>query len=125
MKIVQAVNAMIANREKISSVTPGFANEKEYFFLYDGKYKWSIIETSNGQKDLYRLFFYPGAQSLAELAGIADFEWNQFGQMVSYSTDDLGTREARSTFAELYRIVRERESGIDLVLDDIIGDLPF
>ena len=125
MKIVQAVNAMIANRDKISDVQKGLASSKEFFFLYDGKYKWSILESATGQKDAYRLFFYPGDQSLRSLATMNDFDWQEFGQLVGYSTEDLGTREAKSSFEDLYRIVRESESGIDKVLDDIIGDLPF
>ena len=40
-KIVQAVNAMISNPDKIKSVIP---NGQEFFFIYKDKYKWSILK---------------------------------------------------------------------------------
>ena len=52
-KIVRAANSMVSNDVKISNVTK---RRNEYFFLYDGKYKWSIILYEEGS---YKLFYYP------------------------------------------------------------------
>jgi len=42
--------------------------------------------------------------------------------MVKYSDTEVGTKEAKSSFAELYTIVKERLYGVNDVLDDIISD---
>jgi len=121
-KIVQAVNAMIAKPDAITDVIPASAADRdELFFLYDRKYKWSIMKTP---ADDYLLYYYPGDQSIEVLAAM-DEEWNTFNQYVHYSTKDLGTKEARQTFAELFGIVKERRYDMDKVLDKIIRDVPF
>ena len=118
-KIVQAVNTMISNQKKITEVTRS-ALGSETFFLYDDKYLWSIAE-SEGE---YNLWFYPNGE-LSILAGYEGFEWDNV-PMVRYSTDELGTREARATFAELYSLIKEKVYGVDEVLNDIIEqDIPF
>lgn len=118
MKIVSAANAMIVTRDRITEVTPA-AQGSEIFFLYDGKYKWSIRKTDTAD---YGLFFYPGTQTLQELAAWPDNAWYEFNEMIRYSTLALGTKEAKDTFAELYRVVSENLFGINSVLDEIIDN---
>ena len=114
-KIVQAANAMIANRDLIS---PVIMNEDEYFFVYNKKHKWSMKLQDTG---LYSLWFYPGQESIEDLASLPPGQWNGSVPMIHYSDGEIGTREAKATFAELYTIVKERLYGIDAALDDIIG----
>lgn len=116
MKIVSAVNAMVANSSRISNVTTGRSGE--LFFEYGGKYKWSIIRDHEGH---IRLWFYPGTQSLEDLASYSDYDWNDFNDMVFYSAKELGTREAIESFEELFRVVKEKQYGVDEALDDIIS----
>lgn len=113
MKIVTAANMMISRQELITNVLPG---RNEYFFLYDGKYKWSISHLEEG--DIYFLHYYPGNADLEALA--AEQNWNEIDYM-TYSSKTLGTKEAQQTFQDLYQIVKEKIYGIDTVLNDIIS----
>jgi len=115
MKIVSAVNAMIANSERIGDVIQGSGGET--FFSYGGKYKWSM-KREDGE---VKLWFYPGSQSLKELASYEGYDWQDFSDMVFYSSKEIGTREAADSFEELIRIVKEKRFGVDKALDDIIG----
>lgn len=115
-KIVRAVNAMLSNSQYITEVS---VNESEYFFLYKAKYKWSI---RNGADSSISLWFYPGSESLADLINVRDHEWEHV-PMVHYSDKEIGTKEAKSSFNELYNLIKEKIFGIDSVLDDIISDL--
>jgi hypothetical protein len=119
-KIVQAVNSMIANDTLISDVQQG---RDEIFFLYKGKYKWSMVRRNDG----YHLWFYPTAEDLTSLATMSSDDWS-FADipMVHYHDAEIGTREAKASFAELYTLLSEKVYGIDDVLKDIIGDgIPF
>ena len=115
-KIIKAVNAMISNQKQIGTVIRGYTGN-ELFFTFDKKYKWSILKNVNG---IYYLHFYPGDQSLEDLAGWPDDAWNEFGEMVSYNTKDLATKEAIDSLSELYTVVQEKLYGMDKVLDEII-----
>jgi hypothetical protein len=115
MKIVTAVNAMISAPHLISSVVTG--PDTELFFKYAEKHKWSIAKF--GTEDIV-LYYYPGSQELQHLAGWRDDDWHGFGEMVRYSAKELGGKEVKDTFFELYRIVQERLFGVDSALDDII-----
>ncbi len=120
-KIVIAANAMIEFKEKITSVIPGW-NESEVFFLFDGKYKWSVFKRKDGH---YSLMYFPGRQDLSFLAQMEDHEWADFTQTVVYSSKDIGTRESLETFQELYNLVVNRKYGMEEVLDDIISSMKF
>jgi hypothetical protein len=109
---------MIVHSEKISNVLKGI-NEIEIFFLYDLKHKWSIFKSSS--KDEYNLHYYPGKESLEQLASFT-FEWEEYNDFITYSSEDLKTREAYESMEELYRTVKEKAYGIDKALDDIIAD---
>jgi hypothetical protein len=120
-KIVIAANAMIENKNRISNVVPGI-NGIEVFFLFDGKYKWSIIERDDGA---YALVYYPGKQTLEELAGMQEYEWGDFAELVYYNSKDIGTRESEETFRELYKLVTDMKYGMDDILDNIINSVGF
>ena len=125
-KIVQAVNVMISNSSKISDV---YRKENEFFFLYDGKYKWSIWQ--NPGEETYILTYYPSDlfdRPIGELVKMDANFWRMLdGSYVPYDTRELKTKEAVESFSELYLIVKEKQLGADKALQDIIdGDLePF
>ena len=114
-KIVLAVNAMISNPNLISTV---IQNDKEIFFLYKGKYKWSISLRDGGE---HFLWYYPGIETIQQLAATEGQEW-EGTKMVTYKDNDIGTKEAKASFSELYTIIKERVYGVNEVLDDIIAD---
>jgi hypothetical protein len=113
-KIVQAVNAMISNPDKIGKVIQG---DSELFFTYKDKYKWSM---SQRDKE-YFLWFYPGSESIEQLAVYEGDDWEET-PMVTYRDSEIGTREAKASFADLYTLLKERVFGVNQVLDDIISD---
>ncbi|GAB3381153.1 hypothetical protein [Lysobacter fragariae] len=122
MKIVSAVNAMIANANKISNVCHGNTPNDEVFFVYNEKYKFSVMKA----KDDVSVYFYPGGEALESLAAWDDRDWDQSGvSVVRYSAKELGDKEAMESFSELFRVAKERVYGVDDVLDDIISDLQF
>lgn len=117
-KIVQAVNAMITNADWI---TPVIKNGDEIFFVYRGKFKWSISKR-DGE---HLLWYYPGDESIESLSSYDGHDWVDT-PMVTYRDSEIGTREAKASFAELYTLVKERLYGVNNVLDDIISDAePF
>ena len=45
--------------------------------------------------------------------------------MVTYKDTEIGTKEAKASFAELHTLIKERVYGVNDVLDDIISDADF
>lgn len=118
-KIVQAVNAMISNPDKITKV---IKNDEEYFFIYRDAYKWSMRKNEEGE---HVLWFYPFEENIENLAAYGADDWANVN-MVAYKDSEIGTKEARASFAELYTLLKERVFGMNFVLDDIISDAnPF
>jgi len=119
-KIVQVLNSMISNERKISNVLKGESMDS-FFFMYDGKYKWSISKSQDYQSnDLYYVCFYPSTDySMEDLTRLADLYGINY---VVYSTADIKTIEAYETFQELYQIVSEKLYGLDEIFDKIIND---
>lgn len=119
-KIVTAVNAMISNPDLICQVENSCYNSDELFFIYKDKYYWSISKCDSSSN--FYLHYYPKATSIKELTLIDGDEWQHYHPMVSYDTHELATKEAMSTFRELYHITNEKLLGMDEILNDIIGD---
>ncbi|WP_052435033.1 hypothetical protein [Ectopseudomonas mendocina] len=117
-KIVQAINSMIANAGLLANVVEGHntRNGEEYFFCYKEKYIWSIYLREDGD---YWVYYYPEAMSSAQAASIQDFSTYP---TVAYGDNDLRSREARESVAELFMILKGKLYDIDAVLDDIIND---
>lgn len=113
-KIVSALNVMILNSRKISNCVEG-VTEGEYYFLYDGKYKWSIM-ANEGE---YYLNYYPVDMDLNDLASLDEFRWMEV-RRVTYMSSDIGGREAEDTFRELHSLVEQKLYNMDDVLEDII-----
>ena len=112
-KIIEVLNTMISKKEKITNV---IKKELEYFFIYNSKYKWSIVRDNN---ENYFVHFYPDASvSIEQLSEV--YDWNQYN-FVTYSTDDFKTNEAIETFRELYQIVSDKVYGLDDMFDEIIN----
>jgi len=119
-KIVQAVNTMLQHPERITKVlVSDFTGE--YYFLYN-KYVWSILY--NSAENRYSLYFYPGTATIEELADARPDE-PQGQECIHYSTKELGTKEAYSTFQELYKVVQEKLFKVDKVLEEIINEDKF
>jgi hypothetical protein len=116
-KIVKAINVMISNQNSIGKVIQG-CNSSEIFFLFGNKHKWSIVKNDKGE---YFLHYYPGKQTIENLASLQDDEWHEFSEMVSYNTKELAFKEAYDSFSELYTVVKEKLFNMDKVLDDIIS----
>ncbi len=115
-KIIRAINVMISNSKKITNV---ILSEKEYFFLYDRKHKWSI--SKNEEKNVFYLHYYPGEETLEDLSSITPEDWDYHNiSYITYSSEEIKTREAYESMQELYRITKEKSLGIDKVFDDII-----
>ena len=110
-KIVQAVNAMIANPQFITQVIKG---DDELFFLYKRKYKWSIAK----REDSCFLWFYPGDETLEQLASYGSSDWSNGVPMVTYKDTEIGTKEAKASFAELHTLIKERVYGCLLYTSD-------
>ena len=115
-KIVEAVNVMISNQDKLDSVRQG-SYHAEVFFRYNKKHKWSILKNESG--DFY-LHYYPGPHSIEDMASWPDEAWDDFRGMISYNSKDLGTKEAKDSLRELYTVVKEKVYGMDDILADII-----
>ena len=116
-RIVRAANAMVSSPDKVTNI---ISKKNEYFFLYKEKYKWSMSYDEG--EDTYYLFYYPGDISLQSLSRMSSVEWDQI-EYVNYSSSDIGTKEARHTFRELYLLIKEKALGVSEVLDDIISDI--
>lgn len=114
-KVVQAINAMIANPEKIESVV---ASGSEYYFTYKNKYKWSIKKDN----DEIIIYYYPDNKPLEQIIADSNSNWSNV-TYINYNLSDIRSREADASFAELYTLVSEKAYGIDEVFKDIISDL--
>lgn len=123
-KIVKAINVMVSNPRLINSVIHGY-HETEIFFIYDEKHPWSILKRKDDGH--YYMAYYPGNQDISKIAKIPDEHWDEANvHCVTYTSKELGTKEARESMAELYNLVNEKAYGMDDVLDDIISsDPPF
>lgn len=116
MKIIEALNSIISNPNKITDV---YQNDKEFFFLYDDKYKWSITLNPDGH---YVAFLYPkNDKTIEELASMDSLGFVTYKNFITFKSEEIKTREATETFAELYRLVSNRLFGVDEILDDIIN----
>ena len=121
-KIVQAINVMIASKDKIGDVRQGSYND-EYFFSYNSKYVWSILRLEDTGDFVISNYPLPSGRTVAEYTNyLSTLELTEFTNMnyVFYSTLNLKTREAKESFSELFTILKEMFLGIDKTLDDII-----
>jgi hypothetical protein len=105
---------MIANKEKITNIRKKYG---ELFFLYDEKYKWSI--NYNDEREDYCLYYYKTDVSIDDLVTYGTLSGTE---LVSYRAKDIGTKEAFSTFRDLFQILKEKLVGIEKVLNDIIDE---
>jgi hypothetical protein len=117
-KIIEAIKAMIANSKKITNVTRTADTEgqEEFFFLYDKKYKWSIMSLQKDGEITYNLYYYLFEASIEDLAKIED--WGDLN-FVTYKSQDFSSNEIK-VFEELHSVVREKLYKIDEALDEII-----
>lgn len=114
-KIVQAVNAMIENQQLITEVIKGA--DGELLFKYLGRHKWAISRDAGN----YELSYYSSDLSLQEIAEIQPWDREKHCGVVSYTSKEIGTREALASFQELYTVVTEKAFGLADVLDEIIS----
>ena len=117
-KIVRAVNTMLARPEGIAQVVE---KNDEMYFVYAAKHVWAVGTESNyvdeDPREEFYLRYYPKSRTLKD--ALDSLISSPF---VKYSTDVLGTREARESFIGLYTVVKEKLYGADGGLDAIIAD---
>jgi hypothetical protein len=123
-KIVQAVNVMIANKDKISNVKKG-KHSTAYYFVYNSKYVWSIGTYADDDINIsnYPVDIFDSPEAYVNKLFIED--QNDSIDNVCYNTEDFNTREAKESFRELYNLIKEKNLGVDVILDEIIEDAPF
>ncbi|WP_018341546.1 hypothetical protein [Cytophaga aurantiaca] len=115
MKIIQVINTMITNQSKISDI---IRKNREYFFIYDKKHKWSIAKLDDEEE--YFLHLYPTDElDIKQLS--TNMEWEGF-TYVTYSSEDIKTKEGIESFRELYQILSDKVLGIDDIFNDILKD---
>ena len=124
-RLISALNVMVEHPKEITAVA---SSEKEYYFLYKGKYVWSLREDA---AEGYWLYFYPNEKSpkrLAEISADDPEAWAAI-EFVTYKGSDFKSREARETFSSLLLLLKEKASGMEAVFDDILGndidEVPF
>lgn len=101
------------NAEKIVSVLPtGLGTSKSIF----NKMGRGPIKREFGE---FALVYYPDYSDIKCLQ--KDLENGIHPAGISYTTEMDKTREAYESYADLYRIVREKLYNVDNVLDDIIS----
>ena len=116
-KIIQVINTMITNLEKITNVI--VSKDDEFFFIYNNKHKWSIIQNEHNQS--ISLFLYPEKDiKLEQLAFDVDF--NEYKKFITYDSEDFKSKEVIESFEELMSIVKNKIYGVDDILDDILGE---
>ncbi len=118
MRIVIAINAMISNRGKITKVIQDQEAGNCYYFLYKGKYIWSIAKA----EDEYYLCYYPDSGIDPETLAFMDPGESEYLASVCYNTNQIKTKEAVESFTELYVLIQEKRYNVDQVLTDIISD---
>lgn len=119
-KIIQVINTMIINSDKISNVIIS-KNTKEYFFLYSNKFKWSITEGVIEDVKQIILYLYPQNDiTLGELAKISDFI--EYTNYIVYKSSEFKSVEATESFNELLNIVKNKIYGVDEILDTILKE---
>jgi len=144
-KLIQAINTMIINSDKISE---GIVYKGEYFFRYMS-YVWSI-KPSDFNRDYFILTYYPNYSSVlnlkADMQNKADMHLGTTVKsinkspseklrdkllnytsdikpagIVTYNSESYKTKEAIESFRDLYKTVSEKLYDVDNVLDDIIS----
>ena len=116
-KVIQVINVIISNSDKINKVNIGICDPPMYFFLYDKKHKWSIYKD---KYDNYYLKYYTSNLSIKDLSSKDASEWTSFHDYISYSSSEFKSREANESLRELYLLIKEIASGVDSAFDEII-----
>jgi hypothetical protein len=116
-KIIQVINTMISNSGRISNVLVAV---EEYFFIYNDKHKWSIMESKN-DSDAITLFLYPDENiKLETLAYDTDYE--TYSKFVTYRAQDFKSSEVIESYRELLKVVKDKIYGVDDILDEILKE---
>lgn len=117
-KIIQVINTMISNSGRISNVLA--AQQDEYFFIYNEKHKWSIMETKE-DPDNITLFLYPDENIKLETLAY-DTDFGTYNKFVTYRAEDFKSSEVIESYRELLKVVKDKIYGIDEILDDILNE---
>ena len=110
-KILEAIRSMIDNEGNISDVLEG--EDGEYFFLYNGKFAWSMIKNKEGDLSIY---YYPNVDDPKELVSIIDWEGTKYVANNSGNKDP----DKLQVYEELYALLAKKVFDFDKVLDEII-----
>ena len=120
-KVIQVINTMISNSNKITDVVKGSTDQEEYFFLYDNNYRWSILESVEEAELYYIAYIYPKTKlSVLNLASALSFTGEE--SFVPYSSKDLKSQEALESFRELFNVVKSKLLGVDDIFSKILDE---
>ena len=72
------------------------------------------------REDTHYLWFYPDEGTLEGLTSNEGHDWDSVN-IVTYRDSEIGTREAKASFSELYKLLEEKVYGVNEALDDIIS----
>lgn len=117
-KIIQVINTLVSNSGKITNVL--VTQNDEFFFMYNNKHKWSIIE-SKEDIDSISIFLYPDETIKLETLAF-DTDYNDYKRFVAYRSQDFKSTEAIESFRELLKIVKDKIYGVDEILDEILKE---
>lgn len=114
-RVIQVVNTMITKSDLIKNVIPGSLSVSELFFVYNFKYRWSIMYKDTSPDD-YILYYYHTDLTITDLAqtpaNLLDF--------ITYKASDFKSQEAYESFQDLYNVIKGKLFGMDDVLNDIL-----
>ncbi|MGN7887388.1 hypothetical protein [Dyadobacter sp. 22481] len=118
-QIIQVINAMIENQSKISNVEP---YHKSYFFVYNGKYIFSIVPKMSPPDEAFWLNVFPSPKYTVQDI-MRNFDKEDDAEnipQVTYDSDDFKSPEATETFRELMQVVKSKLYNLDAVFSDIL-----
>lgn len=111
-RIAEVLKTMLRNKELISR--PIYKKEeREFYFLYDQKYKWSILTSPSGAE--FTVYIYPGEENLQQVYD----DWST-AEKISFSTVSLTDYEFRTACRALYEYLRDDYFGVERLFNEIL-----
>jgi hypothetical protein len=112
VRIIEVLNIMVGNHEKITDVKKA-EYRSEFFFKYLGKQVWSVWWPGSEAESIVVAYF-PEAKIIDDAM--------QGGTRVEYGASDWRTQEGIDTFKDLYKTLEEKYFHVDAALDEIVRD---
>lgn len=127
--IIEVLNVIIDNRDKIKEVARG-SDPNKLYFRYGGPRIWSVELNGPIVVRVYPNSDVIGEISLEKIARSNSIERTPenikisqaLSANVEYSDQEWTSREAKSTFKDLYKTVLERSYSVDKYFEDIVAN---